>query len=156
MKSKRETFINFCAEITGYSGFDLEGTGNVDTFQQLMEAVLGPQLASEFYQLAEDVVCVDDPANRENTIRDSFSPRSKFWPVVSSLIELWYLGVWTQLPDEWYAATGLPIPGPNDSGRTHTPSALAYIEQLSYRAADAHTPGAKPTGFGSWSTRPLL
>ncbi len=99
---------------------------------------------------------LNDPGEREKRIRTSLLPPSKFWPVVSSLIGLWYLGIWTQLPDSWYAATGLPIPGSNDPGSTHTPSQLAYIEQLSYRTADAHTPGAKPTGFGSWSTPPVL
>jgi hypothetical protein len=156
MNAKRAIFVDFCSEITGYSKFELEGTGVVDSYQELLEKVLGPELVSEFYRLAEAVVRLDDPEDREKRIRDCLLPPSMFGPVVSSLISLWYLGTWTQLPNTWYAATGLPIPGPNDPGRTHTPSELAYIEQLSYRTAEAHPPGAKPTGFGSWSTRPVF
>lgn len=151
---KRRAFLILSSELTGYSGLELEGTALVDSHQQLVSDVLGPQLTSEFYGLAEPIVNGPDADFRQQKIRDTFLP-SKFWPVLSSLITLWYTGTWTQLPDSWYAAAGLPVPGPKDAGRTHTPSGLAYIEQLSYRAAEAHTPGAKPTGFGSWSVEPL-
>ena len=103
--------------------------------------MIGPTLSSEFYGLAELVLHPPDPLDRENKIREVFVPHPVYRPVVFSLISLWYLGSWTQLPDSWYCATHLPAPGPNDPGRTHTPSELAYIEQLSYRTGDAHVPG---------------
>jgi hypothetical protein len=156
MDARRAVFLAFCAEITGFTPFDLEGTGVVDLYQRLIEEILGSELASEFYRLAESIVSIPDAAGREQAMRECFLPPSILWPVISGLIALWYLGTWTRLPDSWYAATGLPIPGPNDAGRTHTPSGLAYIEQLSYRTAGAHTPGVNPTGFGSWSSPPLF
>jgi hypothetical protein len=156
MNPDRAVFLDFCSVITGYSNFILEGTGLVDTYQELIETVLGPKLSSEFYGLAKSVVSHPNIDERENQVRTSVLSSSTFWPVVSGLIALWYLGTWAQLPDRWYAAAGLPVPGPNDPGRTHVPTPGAYTEQLSYRTAVAHPPGAKPTGYGSWSTPPVV
>jgi len=154
MSDQRHIFLEFSSVLTGYSTLELEGTGLVGTYQELLGNVLGPTLTSEFYSLAGVVVSAVDADSREQKVREAFLP-SKFWPVLTSLIWLWYLGAWTQLPDSWYAATGLPVPVPGDPGSTHTPSELAYIEQLSYRTAEAHTPGAKPTGFASWGMAPV-
>jgi len=152
MNSKRSLFVDFCSEITGHSPLELEGTGLVDLYQDLLEKILGPHI-SGFYGLAGSLLKA--PGDPEQAAR-TLLPSSPFWPVLSSLIGLWYLGTWTQLPNEWYAQASLPIPGPADAGRTHTPSRQAYIEQLSYTTADAHPPGAKPTGFGSWGWKPAV
>lgn len=153
---KREPFLSFCSEITGYSAFDLEGTGLVDAYRQLIEDVLGPQLTRELNTLVDDVLFYPEGSKeRDDVFRQHLLAPSLFWPVVSALISLWYLGTWNQLPETWYAAVGMPMPGPHDAGRTHVPSMLSYIEQLSYRTASAHTPGAKPPGFGSWSKVPV-
>jgi hypothetical protein len=150
MDDTRALFLNFCSEITGYSPLELETTGLIDLYHKLIEEILAARL-TDFYVFAKSVV--DASGDVEATER-ILTSSSVFWPVVSSLINLWYLGNWTQLPDSWFAQTGLPTPGPGDAGRTHTPSSLAYIEQLSYRTADAHPPGAKATGFGTWGWQP--
>ncbi len=152
MDDTRSLFLNLSSEITGYSPLELETTGLVDLYHELIEEILAARLA-DFYGFAKSVV--DSSGALEETGRVMASS-SVFWPVVSSLISLWYLGSWTQLSNEWYAQTGLPIPGPADAGRTHTPSSLAYIEQLSYRTADAHPPAAKATGFGTWGRQPVV
>lgn len=154
MNDRRRIFINLSSELTGYSVVELEGTGLVDSYHELLGKILGPKLSFEFYHLAEAMMNLPDTSSREQGIRDLFFP-SNLWPLLSSLIALWYLGSWIQLPDSWYAAMDLPVPGPGDPGSSHTPSELAYIEQLSYRTAGAHTPGAKPTGFASWSIEPV-
>jgi hypothetical protein len=148
-------FRTFCSEITGYSSIALEGTALVDVYQDLLEQVIGQALATEFYEAAKAVVDLPDPIAREHQIRLSILPSPTLWGIVANLISLWYLGSWAQLSDDWYAAAGLPKPGPADPGRPHVPSAQAYIEQLSYRCAGGHTPGAKPTGFGTWSLPPV-
>jgi len=156
MVISREAFAEFSAEVTGYTAFELEGTGLIDTHHKLLEEILGPHLTGELGRLITDILCYPPAsAEREKAIRDSLQATSIFWPVVSSLISLWYMGMWTQLPEAWYATAGLPLPGPRDVGRTHTPSALAYVAQLSYRTAHAHTPGANPTGFASWAFPPI-
>ncbi len=145
--------MQFCSDITGFSPFQLEGTGLVDTYLALIDGVLGPRAAG-FHQFVGQVVAA--PAEkREGILRATLGSWDLNGPVIRGLISLWYLGVWTQLPDTWYATAGVPKPGPTDPGRTHVPDSTAYIEQLSYRAAGAHPPGARPTGFGSWSLPPV-
>lgn len=156
MPLSRESFLLICSEITGYSDFELESTGVVDTYFQLLPKILGPQITQEFATSIDYVLSTrPDTPERQAAVDEALRPPSLFWPVISALASLWYLGTWNQLPDSWYAAVGLPLPGPSDAGRTHVPSQLAYIEQLSYRTAFAHAPGANPTGFGSWSEAPL-
>lgn len=155
MNPHRALFREFCSVITGRSEFAVEGTGLVDSYQELMEKILGAALVAEFYAKMKEVVEKPGLEAREEEAEASLSPSPIFGPIVRGLMSLWYLGLWNQLPNEWYAATGLPAPGPSDPGRTHVPSELAYVEQFSYPTAGAHPPGAKPTGFGSWSIPPV-
>lgn len=155
MNPKRHTFLEFCSEITGYPSVALEGTGVVGLNQQLLEDVLGSDLSAEFYDLIETALAPGEASEREKQIREIVLTSPVFGPVATNLIRLWYLGYWREMPDDWRQMTSRPKPGPTDVGRTHVPSELSYIEQLSYRTAQAHPPGAKPTGFGSWSKRPL-
>jgi hypothetical protein len=159
MNANRATFLKFSEEVTGYSSLDLEGTGLVDVYQAVVEGAIGDTLGAQFYALAAEVVSPVDPVQRENGMRAQVLPSAIFWPVVSNLISLWYLGSWTILPDSWFVATGRTKPGVGETGSSGLPSSQAtqaYIEQLSYRTAGAHTPGARPTGYGSWSIPPVL
>jgi hypothetical protein len=156
MSLGREPFLLICSEITGYSAVELESTGVVDTYCQLLPKILGPQLTQELATAVAAVLSTrPDTAARQAALAAALRPPSRLWPVIAGLASLWYLGTWNQLPDSWYQAVALPRPGPQDAGRTHVPSQLAYIEQLSYRTAFAHAPGANPTGFNSWSQPPV-
>ncbi len=89
----RDAFLQFCSEITGYSAFELEGTGLVETYYQLVHDVLGQPLTEELGKIVADVLsCPADSGKREDAIRQSLLAPSLFWPVVSALISLWYLG----------------------------------------------------------------
>lgn len=151
----RNLFLQLSSDLTGFSAAELEGTGLVDTYQSLIESVLGPALSAKFHALAE-VVTTGDEATRTQQITTQLVPDAVFWPVAESLVRLWYLGSWKALPDQWYAAQNLPPPKAGDSGASHVPSGASYVEQLSYRAAGAHPPGAKATGYGSWSLPPVF
>ncbi len=155
MNLNRDTFLAFCSEITGYSAVELEGTGLVDTYHQLLLKVLGEALSENLGLLVSDVL--SQPAGsdaRRKAYQSSLMAPSLFQPVVANLIQLWYLGVWTRLPDTWYGAVGRPIPGAADAGNTHVPCITAYTNQLSYRSAFTNAPGSNPLGFASWSYPP--
>ena len=154
METNRRVFLQFSAEVTGYASSELEGTGLVDQYFVLVGQVVGLALGDSLYELCAQVLQITDAGERHKAIATQFLPSPIWGPVLNNVITLWYLGVWNQLPDTFYQAASLPKPGPTDAGRPHVPSALAYVEQLSYRNAGAHTPGAKPTGFGSWSIAP--
>jgi hypothetical protein len=156
MKMTRDTFLAFSSEITGYSTYDLEGTGLVTLYHDLLENVLGPRLGGELEVLLCGLLAYPAGSSaRQEAMVQSLGAPSLFAPVVSNLVLLWYLGSWEALPDTWYAAAGLPFPGPNDVGATRTPSAAAYANQLSWRTAFANAPGSNPPGFGSWCHPPL-
>src|SRR6266568_5519711 len=91
MDDTRSLFLNLSSEITGYSPLELETTGLVDLYHELIEEILAARLA-DFYGFAKSVV--DSSGALEETGRVMASS-SVFWPVVSSLISLWYLGSWT-------------------------------------------------------------
>ncbi len=156
MTLSREAFHSLSAELTGYSTFDLEGTGLVDQYHKLLLDVLGPQLSQELATILENILPHPPGSEqRKNEITGLLKPPSLFWPVMTALITLWYLGTWNQLSDSWYATQGLPIPGGSDAGRTRVPSSAAYAGALAYPAAYAHVPDANPPGFGSWSLPPF-
>lgn len=155
MKFDRDLFLGLCCEITGYSVCDLEGTGLVDTYLELLLQILGGRLSEQLGLIASDVLSYPAGSTaRAQAFQQSLTAPSLFQPVVANLILLWYLGIWNRLPDTWYGAVGLPLPGPSDPGNTHVPSLEAYTNQLSYRSAFANSPGSNPLGFASWSYPP--
>jgi hypothetical protein len=156
VRDDTSTFLSFCELITGYSVLDLTGTGLAGSYKSILDAALGPAMAQRFYLMASQILAVQDVTQREIDMRENVLASPIFWPVVSNLMSLWYLGAWNVLPDAWYIASGQTKPGVGESGSSCVPSAAAYIEQLSYLTAGAHTPGAKPTGYGSWSVPPVF
>jgi hypothetical protein len=156
MNANRPVFLRFSEEITAYSSPELQGTGMVDTYQAVLEGAVGSTLLPSFYALASSVTSAVNGVQREDLMRTKVLPSPIFWPMVSNLISLWYLGNWIIFPDSWYTATGLKKPANGEPGFGGVPSPQAYVEQLSYRTAGAHTPGAKPTGYGSWSIPPVF
>lgn len=157
MDRNRLVFLAFSEAVTGYSSLELEGTGLVDDYQGLLDGALGEEISIQFYSVAREITEIADPQERQKKIAEEVVSSPVLWPIVSNLISLWYLGTWTVLPDSWYVATGGTKPGVGEPGSSKVPpSSRAYIEQLSYRTAGAHTPGAKPTGFGGWSLPPVF
>jgi len=157
MDSNRLLFLKFSQEVTGYSYLELAGTGLVDEYRGIIEGALGEALSIYFYAKAREVMGIEDSEERKRKMTAEVLPSPILWPVVSNLVSLWYLGAWTVLPDSWYIATGGTKPGVGEPGSSKVPSSSnAYIEQLSYRTAGAHTPGTKPTGFGGWSIPPVF
>jgi hypothetical protein len=76
----RESFLIFCSEITGYSTFELEGTGLVDSYHQLIQEVLGRQLTEELSKIVANILFYPAGSEeRENVIRRSLLAPAPFW-----------------------------------------------------------------------------
>jgi hypothetical protein len=153
---RRAVFLAMSAELTGYSEVDLEGTGNVDSFLALFEAQTGPTALVRFWAAAAAVLTHSSPPAREAAMRIDVLPSPTVWPMCVCLISLWYQGYWPALPASWYAGVSTPTPAGWSATQKVVPSAQAYTEQLAFRAAGAHPPGANPTGYGSWSIDPVF
>jgi len=159
----RKTFLAFSAELTGYREVDLEGTGLVDAYLGLVDEQVG-EVCANLEEVAARVVRKAPGAPRQDEMRVQVLASAVYWPVARALITLWYLGSWPYLPLSWYVTSGWPAlptglpktPKHWTAGGSLVPSAEAYTQQLAYRAAGAHPPGASPTGFGSWSIPPVF
>ncbi|HLO83324.1 MAG TPA: hypothetical protein VK166_20315 [Chitinophagaceae bacterium] len=157
----RNTFLNLSSELTGYSPIELEGTGLVDLYFDLVCKDLGNDVPGILFTTAEKVLKLTGEA-RAHAMSVEITASTLLWPVCQSLVTLWYMGQWTRMSAFWYQyVAGFPAPPsspvPNIApGGTFVPSADAYTEQLSYRAAGAHPPGAHPTGFGGWGLVPVF
>ena len=154
--AKRAVFLAFSAELTGYGETELEGTGNVDTYQALVEQQAGPIICDMFYAAAEGVVQASGAAARAEAMRIDVLASPTVWPLCQAIVTLWYLGGWTTPPAAWYHGANSPMPPGVTPGNPITLAAQAYTAQLAYRAAGAHPPGANPTGYGSWSLDPVF
>lgn len=154
--ARRALFLAFSAELTGYRETDLEGTGNVDSFLALFEAQTGPTPLGFFYEAAAAVMRHPSGAARAEVMRVDVVATPRLWAMCTALITLWYQGLWPALPGTWYSALGAPTPEGWTPTQKIVPSAAAYTEQLAFRAAGAHPPGAHPTGYGSWSIDPVF
>lgn len=152
----RAIFLGISAELTGYSETDLESTGNVDAYHALVGQQIGPAIADMFYAAAADVVRATGAAARADAMRIDVLASPTVWPLCQWIVMLWYLGSWTSPPKSWYVSAGSTPPDGVTPGNPVTLAAQAYTEQLAYRAAGAHPPGANPTGYGSWAIDPVF
>lgn len=157
MEENRNIFLSLSAELTGYAVIDLEGTGLVQTYQKLVADEIGDKVTAFLYDTVRIVFNHKTEEARDFAMRIYIMASPTLWPICKAIITLWYRGQWTSMSPIWFMYYAGVAPGPNVApGKTHVPSAAAYTEQLSYRAAGAHPPGAHPTGFGSWGIDPVF
>ncbi|GAA2564643.1 MULTISPECIES: hypothetical protein [Streptomyces] len=147
-EEKLRDFVKFSATVTGFSEFDLWGTGQAEAYYRTAVEQEGPDAIQQ--AMASDPSGV--PAD----------------PVVKSIIKLWYVGVWygPELAGRvdvaaWTAPgrSGAKPAVPDDSqpeGSQFVVSPDAYTEGLLWRAIGAHPAGAKAPGYGSWANPPVF
>ena len=138
-------FLAFSSEVTAFTVFDLQGTGQAESYLSTVVRVLGEQNLTEL---------LDAYAGTEHKPRrleaDIFSSE-KLGPIARNIIKLWYVGVWYTLPPEWVDRFGAL-----ENDGTFTASSDAYPEGLLWRAIGANPPGARAPGYGSWAHAPVI
>ena len=148
-----QRFLAFSAEVTAFSTFDLQGTGQDESYLSSVVHVVGKGVLGELldaYGRAVDEAG-DDPAAWTRLLdRDIFSSE-KLGPIARNIIKLWYVGVWYELPSQWSESFGAL-----ENDGTFVASPAAYPEGLLWRAIGANPPGAKAPGYGSWATPPHI
>lgn len=155
MHKDKRTFLDLSAELTGYSALDLQGTGLLDTYWKLVEKQIGATVMDQLYTVARKVLSNNDVVERSRVMQIDIVTSPILWPLCRSIVVLWYRGQYNSMSMLWYKYYAKIEPPPN---LTHSiiPSAQAYTEQLAYRGAGAHPPGAHPTGYGSWALDPMF
>jgi hypothetical protein len=151
--SRLDDFVAFSAVATGFTAFDLAGTGHADLFLASVDDIVGEAIVDELlaaFRRVSGVPGSDEPAVHRGLRREVFSDAC-LGPVARSLVKLWYVGTWYGLPADWREAYG-----ENELDRTFVVSRTAYSEGLLWPAIGATPPGAKPIGYGMWATPPTV
>jgi hypothetical protein len=146
-------FISFSADVTGFTEFELRGTGESDEYLATVIVVVGEQFVDELIDAHERVVreAGGDPARLEDLLRRDVFSDEKLGPIARSVVKLWYVGIWYELPRMWCETFGT-----REKNTTFMVSATAYTEGLLWPAIGANPPGAKAPGYGSWAQPPQI
>jgi hypothetical protein len=147
-----QAFVAFSAAVTGFTQFDLQGTGQADAYRSTVAEAVGDDVLAELLE-AWGRVC--DGAESESSLaqnlrRDIFSD-PKLGPVGRNIIKLWYVGMWYALPPAWIEAFGV-----REKNNTFMVSASAYTAGMLWPAIGGNPPGAKGPGYGSWAEPPRI
>ncbi len=144
-----DAFCNLCSALTGFDTPHLIGTGNVETYWDLMEARTGAKNAATLLAAWTDQVEPD--ADQARAMRLAILGDARLGPMARNLIRLWYVGTWQQMPEPWRDSYA---PGIADTDII--PAAGAYTEGLLWTAIGANPPGAKPFGYAGWAQPPRV
>lgn len=143
------TFVRLSALLTGFSEYDLLGTGVADLQWRALLHGAGSVAAADLlaaFEVAERAGVAD----LEDAVRVSVMEDARLGPVARSVVKAWYTGTWVALPADWlgeYAPELTPQP-------TRVIAPETYVESLAWVAAGTHPAGAKAPGYGSWSRPP--
>jgi hypothetical protein len=148
----KEQFLEFSAVLTGFSRLDLLGTGMLDLYYGALTEIVGGSICGELWADFEKLMqkCGGALGEVEAAVEKHILPDQKLGPVAKTIVQMWYLGQWSQLPPEWREKYGT-----NPSDFNHVISPASYVEGLVWRAAGVHPQGAKQPGFGTWSAPPV-
>ncbi|MBB1201817.1 hypothetical protein EGM70_16165 [Enterobacteriaceae bacterium 89] len=137
-EAELQEFIDISCELTGFSRFELSGTGQVNFYYQWVQKHAGKSLTALLQLYAERP---EDARQRASFIEKQLMTSAALTPLVRSIIKLWYLGQWFD---------------PNNPNKTEIPSANSYQQGLVWTAIHAHPQGAKQQGFGAWAEPPVM
>ena len=140
-----QAFLTVSAALTGYDSAELQGTGCAGEYWHQFHQVLPDDVLKDYLSHAHKLGKKDD----DRTIREIYLSDRCRGPVSRSLIQLWYIGQWVPLSQEWresYGASRFDV--------VKIISTRAYKEGLVWDAIGAHPQGAKQQGFGAWSLEP--
>jgi len=140
-----ERFLAFSSEVTAFTVFDLQGTGQAESYLSTVVRVVGEQTLSELLDAYAGT------ARRPRRLEADIFSSEKLGPIARNIIKLWYVGVWYSLPPEWIDSFGAL-----ENDGTFTASSSAYPEGLLWRAIGANPPGARAPGYGSWAHAPII
>lgn len=150
--SIHSSFLSLSEVLTGFTAFKLQGTGQVSRYYETVKRVVGEQILGE---LLETFVYLEQeglsPEDFDQRFRADILSDEKLGPVARHLIKLWFIGTWFKLPEAWHEHYGN---GAEDEDVVPHPS--SYVEGLLWPAIEAHPPGAKAPGYGTWTEAPEI
>jgi hypothetical protein len=152
--ARLQNFLEFSAEATAFTVFELQGTGMVEDYMKTVDDVAGPAVLDALLEAYGRILAGASgatPADRKAQMSREIMGDTRLGPIARNIIKLWYSGTWNKLPHSWSERFGT---APTD--RTFVVSPSAYIEGLLWKAIGAHPAGAKAPGYGSWASAPRI
>ncbi len=146
MSTSLQAFVRLSSALTGYSPLQLGATAVASTYQNLLKAILPPDVFGLLMSKAEALP--DDLRDAEREVEGLLGD-PMLGPVLRNIILVWYTGIWNALPEDWREAFGASAPD-----TTHVVSSGTYQGGLQWLAAGGHASGANHQGFGAWSLAP--
>lgn len=146
-------FLHFSSVLTGFSTFDLKGTGQSEVYLGTVRDVIGETRLAELLNVFRTIVdeSGDDEESLSRALRREVLSDDELGPVARNIIKLWYVGIWYELPKPWQERYGT-----SEKDRNHVISPDTYQEGLLWPAIGANPSGAKPFGYGTWANPPHL
>jgi hypothetical protein len=132
---EKDLFLTISTHLTGFNEAELHGTGMLDAYYATIVKNNAPSDLRYFFEQVAVILEISkkDEKRLHEAIALDLMPLSAYSGLAQNIITLWYTGNWANTPV----------------------SAQAYQQGLVWDAAEAHPPGAKQPGFGSWSLPPL-
>ncbi len=146
-----DRFLAFSSEVTSFTVFDLQGTGQAEAYLQTVDSVVGAPVVDELLAVYAGADRESGEQAREAYLRREIFGREKLGPIARNIVKLWYSGTWYELPSAWTEIYG---PAPKDV--TFVVSPYSYVEGLLWTAVGAHPAGAKAPGYASWAAPPVI
>jgi hypothetical protein len=146
-----DSFLAMSVALTGFSEYDLLGTGLAEKYCDVTSEILGKRLLEETVDAYTNIAAVSggDATRLNEALRNRLWADPKLGSVSRNLVKLWYSGCWYQLPEHWRH-----VYGASERDVTHVVSAESYAEGLLWRAVGSNPSGAKAPGYGTWSDPP--
>ncbi|NET46543.1 MAG: hypothetical protein F6K15_33785 [Okeania sp. SIO2B3] len=148
-------FLDFSAEVTGFSTFDLQGTGQASLYFETICEKIGDaifqELLEKFHDLDRRAKRKHNPTIFSEGLKSEILDSAKRGPIARNIIKLWYTATWEKMPEAWHYWYGT-----GENGDSFIPSPQAYPEGLVWKAVGVNPPGAKAPGYGTWSEPPLV
>ena len=134
-------FYGFSSAITGFSVFDLQGTGVGETYWETLKKHVKPNHLKELTAVWSGIhkESGENAALRNRLLRQRMFSNLTLGPLVRSLIKMWYSG-------SWYNP---------ETGEASVICSQTYVEGLLWPAIGVNPKGAKQPGFGTWNQPPV-
>ena len=135
----KNIFLTISVLLTGFTEFELQTTGMLDTYYETVSANSDPKsvdsFASEVSKILRDFGPFEVAMNEQ--IEARLIKQAPFDDLARQIMLLWYTGIWT--------TAGVPA----------MVNTSAYFQGLIWQAANTHPAGALQPGYGSWAELPL-
>lgn len=143
MQTRQALFLAISARLTGFEAVELEGTGMTQTYLDTLSNDTAADVLDLFFAEAAAILALQDEQAIDAAIRSRLMPDSSYDATAKVIILMWYTG-------EWY--TGI---GTSSSVNSTQIDGSSYVQGLMWDVAEAHPPGAKQPGYGSWAEPPI-